>query len=154
FVVEGHRYGGKEFKFHATSSDFFPPYLAGIGLGFAWVIFVVFVMMPLMFSGGHVAGPPEKWKIYSVAGFEYAGFFLVGIYVVARITNLVYNKTELDGHRLQSSLRARDLILLYVTNTFAILLSLGMLIPWAMVRMAKYRASCLTLLASGDLDTF
>jgi len=153
FVVEGHRFGGKEFKFHATSGDFFPPYLAAIGLGFLWVIFVVVVMMSVVFAGGH-AGPPEKWKIYSVAAFEYAGFFLIGIYVVARVTNLVYNKTELDGHRLQSSLRARDLMALYVGNTFAILFSAGLLIPWAMVRMAKYRASCLTLLASGDLDTF
>jgi uncharacterized membrane protein YjgN (DUF898 family) len=154
FVVEGHRYGGKAFRFHATSSDFFPPYLVAIGLGFLWVIFVVFVMMSLMFAGGQAAVPPEKWKIYSIAAFEYVGFFLIGIYVVARITNLVYNKAELDGHHLRSSLRARDLIVLYVGNTLAILLSLGMLIPWAMIRMAKYRASQLTLLASGDLDTF
>ena len=43
---------------------------------------------------------------------------------------------------------------LYLTNTLAIVASAGMLIPWAMIRMARYRASRLTLLAHGDLDAF
>jgi len=154
FVVEGHRFGGKAFTFHATSGDFFPPYLAAMGMGFVWVLIVTFGTIPLLFAGGKVAGPPPQWTIYTIVASEYAGFFLIGIYVVSRITNLVYNNAELDGHRMRSTLRARDLIWLYVNNTFAILFTFGMLIPWAMIRMAKYRAAQLTLLACGDLDTF
>jgi uncharacterized membrane protein YjgN (DUF898 family) len=36
----------------------------------------------------------------------------------------------------------------------AIVFSLGLLVPWAMVRLAKYRARHFVLLASGDLDAF
>jgi uncharacterized membrane protein YjgN (DUF898 family) len=43
---------------------------------------------------------------------------------------------------------------LYLVNTLAILCSAGMLIPWAMIRLARYRASRLTLLSAGNLDTF
>jgi len=154
FVVEGHRFGGKAFTFQATSGDFFPPYLIAMGLGFLWVVVVAIGSASLVFAGGSTDGPPAHWVIYAIVGFEYAGFFLIGIYVVSRITNLVYNKAELDGHRMRSTLRARDLIRLYAVNTVAILFTFGMLIPWAMIRMAKYRAAQLALLACGDLDTF
>lgn len=35
----------------------------------------------------------------------------------------------------------------------AVLLSLGLLIPWVMVRMARYRASKTVLIAGGSLDS-
>jgi uncharacterized membrane protein YjgN (DUF898 family) len=153
YMVENHRYGGKAFKFHAVAGDFFPVYLTAMGLGFLWVLIVIFAAIPLLASG-FGAGPPPQWKIYSIVGLEYFGFFLIGIYVVARIANVVYNNAELHGHRFRSALRARDLMRLYIVNTLAILFSLGMLIPWAMIRMAKYRASKLTLIAQGDLAAF
>jgi len=154
FVVTGHRYGGKEFKFEATAGDFFPPYLAAMGLGFLWIVFVFFVLFAWLMSSHEAGELPAHWRIYSVVGLEYLGFFLIGIYVVSRITNLVYNKAELAGHRFISTLGAREMMWLYAGNTLAILCSLGMLIPWAMIRMAKYRAAHLSLFVNGDLDAF
>lgn len=154
FLVTGHRYGGKAFTFEATSGDFFPPYLAAMGLGFVWLLVVFFVLFRVLMSDHMADGPPAPWKIYSVVAFEYLGFFLIGIYVVSRITNLVYNKSELAGHRFASTLGAREMMWLYAGNTVAIVFSLGMLIPWAMIRMAKYRAAHLSLYAHGDLDAF
>ena len=43
---------------------------------------------------------------------------------------------------------------LYLSNAIAILVSLGLLVPWASVRMARYRVDNLELLAAGDLDDF
>ena len=43
---------------------------------------------------------------------------------------------------------------LYFSNSVAILLSLGLLIPWARIRMARYRAESLKLEARGSLDDF
>jgi len=153
YMVENHRYGGKAFKFHAVPGDFFPVYLTAMGLGFLWVLIVVFATIPIM-AHGYAAGPPPQWKVFTIVGLEYFGFFLIGIYVIARISNVVYNNAELDGHRFRSTLRARDLMRLYIVNTLAILCSLGMLIPWAMIRMAKYRAAQLVLVAQGDLAAF
>ena len=48
--------------------------------------------------------------------------------------------------------RAWPLLWLYVSNTLAVLLSMGLLVPWAKVRMVRYRLSCLELYASYDLD--
>jgi len=158
FVVESHRYGGKEFRFHARDGEFYPPYLIAFFSFIGWWIGIVFgsimLMAPFMRGSAAEASKMPQWPILVMAGLMYAGIFVVAIYLASRIANLVYNNSEIDGHRLLSTLRARDLVCLYLTNTLAILGSVGMLIPWAMVRMARYRASRLTLLAAGDLDAF
>jgi uncharacterized membrane protein YjgN (DUF898 family) len=76
-------------------------------------------------------------------------------YTRSRVTNLVFNATSLEGGwRLTSTLKARRLCLLYATNLVAIVVSLGMLMPWAAIRVARYRASCLALEGEGALDHF
>lgn len=74
--------------------------------------------------------------------------------VTTGLSNLWYNATALGEHRLRSSLRTPAMAWLYLTNTLAVALSLGLLLPWTRVRMARYRASCLELLAVGGLDGF
>jgi uncharacterized membrane protein YjgN (DUF898 family) len=84
----------------------------------------------------------------------YLGFFAIGIYVTARLFNLVWNNVRIGPHRFQADMRARDLIKLYFTNTLGILFSLGLAIPWAMIRTARYRAEHLALLPGAELDDF
>jgi uncharacterized membrane protein YjgN (DUF898 family) len=43
---------------------------------------------------------------------------------------------------------------LYLSNVCAIIFSLGLLIPWAEIRMTRYRMDNLKLLAAGDLAGF
>jgi uncharacterized membrane protein YjgN (DUF898 family) len=42
--------------------------------------------------------------------------------------------------------------LLFVTNALAILFSLGLMIPWATIRLARYRFERLELETAGGLD--
>jgi uncharacterized membrane protein YjgN (DUF898 family) len=51
-------------------------------------------------------------------------------------------------------LRARDVLWLYAGNIVAILCSVGLAVPWARIRLAKYRAEHFELLAAGDIDGF
>jgi uncharacterized membrane protein YjgN (DUF898 family) len=150
FVIEQHRFGGREFKFLAGSGDFYPPYIISIALVVGWIVVasIVFGMAVV----GH--GIPPAWSQMVLAGFVYFGYFLAWVYVYSRITNLTYNEAELDGYRLRSTLGAFELVKLYLLNTVAILLTLGMAIPWAAIRMAHYRAAHLELVAPGDLDSF
>jgi len=154
FLVENHRYGGVTFAFRALDSDFFMPYLKGFGLTIVWLIAAIFLSSMIMVMLTRGAKMPSPVAIYATVVLVYGGLFAVGIYVVSRVTNLLYNSVDIGGHRLKSTLGARELAGLYLTNTLAILASAGMLIPWAMIRMARYRASHLILLAHGDLDAF
>jgi len=109
------------------------------------------LMIPMIVSGGTGDGPPNG--IYVITGLVYVVYFVIFVYLASRVLNLTYNKTTLEGLGLRSTVRARDLMRLYAFNTFGIILSAGMLIPWAMIRMARYRASRLVLLADDDIDT-
>ena len=75
-------------------------------------------------------------------------------YIQARIWNLFYNSTQLAGHRFISSIRARDIAWLYASNLIVISITFGLMIPWAKIRLARYRASKLLLQPLGSLDGF
>jgi uncharacterized membrane protein YjgN (DUF898 family) len=153
FVVDNTRYGTAAFDFKALNGDFFPPYLKAFGLIILWYIVAAAMMFFIFRAFGmhlrHVQAP-----LYFVFAVMYAGFFAIAVYLTTRINNLVYNNVELAGNRLRSELRARDMIGIYASNTLAILCTAGMLAPWAMVRLARYRASRMMLISAGNLDTF
>lgn len=70
----------------------------------------------------------------------------------AGVSNAVYGSTRLGPHRLHSRLRGLPLTWLYVSNTLAIVASLGLLVPWAAIRTLRYRLDTLALTAGGSLD--
>ncbi|MBA8889833.1 uncharacterized membrane protein YjgN (DUF898 family) [Dokdonella fugitiva] len=154
FLVEQHRYGGVPFRFTATPGDFYPSYLAAFACGFIWSMLLSFVMVGAIGRHVSVDGTPPPMLVYGFPLLMYAGYFVIFAFLNASISNLVYNAVRLDNHRLHSTLRGSKLLWIYASNTLAILASIGMLIPWAMIRLARYRAECLTLLQAGDLDAF
>jgi uncharacterized membrane protein YjgN (DUF898 family) len=150
FLVEHHRFGRRDFDFSATAGDFYIPYFIAVGMMFGLWIGIA-ASMPLLISG--VGRDSGMAGFYFLLALSYAAYFVIFVYLASRILNLTYNKAALAGIALRSSVRARDLLRLYAFNTFGIILSLGMLIPWAMIRMARYRAARLVLLAGDDLDS-
>jgi uncharacterized membrane protein YjgN (DUF898 family) len=74
-------------------------------------------------------------------------------YTRSRIGNLVFATTSLERMvRFRSSVSARRLARLYAGNLLAILCSVGLLIPWAVVRVARYRVESLVALPRAPLD--
>jgi uncharacterized membrane protein YjgN (DUF898 family) len=150
FLVEHHRFGRRDFGFSATAGDFYIPYVIATGMVIGlWIALAA--MLPML-SGGVRRGSGMT-GIYVMLAVSYAAYFVIFVYLASRVLNLTYNHAALSGFSLRSTVRARDLMRLYFFNTLGILLSIGMLIPWAMIRMARYRASRLVLLTSDDLDT-
>jgi uncharacterized membrane protein YjgN (DUF898 family) len=80
--------------------------------------------------------------------------FLLFAYIRARTTNAVFNNLRVGPLRFECLLRARRLIWIYVSNVVVLLLSLGLATPWAVVRTMRYRASRMTAIAAGPLDSF
>ncbi len=158
FLVEHHRYGGVEFRFGATPGDFYPTYLGAFAAMFLWAI-VSGVMVVALFSRlAHTPDPADSQQ-FSVMAFApvvlvYAGYFVVFAFLAAAIANLVYNHVDIGGNRLRSTLAGGRLLWIYFSNTLAILGSAGLMIPWAMIRLARYRAECLAFLQAGNLDSF
>jgi len=96
--------------------------------------------------------------ILAIVAF-YIAFFIGAVpaflYYLVRIRNLAYNNMVLDGrHRFRSEVRARDYIGIALSNAIVVLLTIGFMMPWARVRMARYLASKTTLIAGGPLDVY
>jgi uncharacterized membrane protein YjgN (DUF898 family) len=81
------------------------------------------------------------------------GAFAYGIYQ-AGLTNLMYRNARIGDLRFRSELKPGPLAWIYISSGIAVVLSLGLLTPWAQVRLAHYRASALTLLTDSGLDAF
>jgi uncharacterized membrane protein YjgN (DUF898 family) len=71
------------------------------------------------------------------------------------VANLTFNATSLgESVHFVSTLKARKLAWIYFVNLLVIVVTGGLMVPWAVVRTAQYRASCLRVESAGDLESF
>ena len=139
FIVENSRYGTTRFALTATARDYYRlflsasvPFIIGVGLVAAVIFF-----LPLL-------AVPAALALY---------LYLFAFYSV-KTTNLQFNSSQLAAHRFKADLRIKEYLALVVTNSLATALTLGLFYPWAKIRTLRYRFSRLSLITSGDLDTF
>lgn len=155
FMVENHRYGGNWFRFLLRPGQFYPPYLIAWGAMMGWMFLFSFISFGLVMANiasGNSEDKTPAWLMMTILVLMYSGYFVVLAFLAAALSNLIYNHVEIDGRRFHSTLKGHRLLWIYTGNTVAILLSAGLLIPWAMVRLARYRAECLSVLSADDFN--
>ena len=95
------------------------------------------------------------WLLLEVGVFAlYFALLLAMPYFLTRSQNLIWNHTALGPHRFECRLRVRTVLWLYVSNFFLTVVTLGLFRPFAVVRMARYRAESMTLVPGESLDQF
>ena len=139
FIVENSSYGTTGFTFTATAGEYY-------GLVFSALIPIVIGIVFIAASGFFF--PPAAVLVGLVLYLYFFAFFSV------KTTNLLYNSSRLALHRMESTLKIKEYLLLVVTNSVATALTLGLFHPWAKVRTLRYKLEHLTMVASGDLDSF
>jgi uncharacterized membrane protein YjgN (DUF898 family) len=146
-MVRQARYGTEPFTFSASIGQFYKIYLSALMIGFAvgMVVGLPMILLALI--------PVIGWLAVPLGNFFF-GAVMLG-YVRSRTTNLVLNSTVLAGRvQFKSILSASQLAMLYMGNLLAIVCTLGLMIPWAEVRVARYRAEALSLESTSDLEGF
>ena len=156
FVVRNSRYGTSAFAFDWRAPPYYGVWVRALLL---WLLaaFMISVGMYFMMSDRLPLLEEGEGVAPLIAfGWAIALVPLVLTYglVQAGMTNLLYGQAQLDTLRFRSTLSAWPLTGLYVSNAVAIVLSVGLLVPWARVRMMHHRAQHLALVASGDLTQF
>lgn len=91
--------------------------------------------------------------LYGVVS-AYAFYLFVTPFLQSRIQNLVWQHTELAGHRFESRASARQLLWIHSSNLLMVTLTLGLFKPFAQIRVLKYRVESLTLIPDGSLEEF
>jgi uncharacterized membrane protein YjgN (DUF898 family) len=148
FIIEHTSYGGKKGIFFATGGQFFKIYLVAglISMAAAIPFFVLISLFAFL--------KQSRFPAYIGVAPVYAGYVLMFAYIQSRSGNLVWNHTRLGPLRFRSTLRWGGLIKLYVMNALGIIVSLGLLIPWAVMRTVKYRIDHMEVIPEGGLDEF
>jgi uncharacterized membrane protein YjgN (DUF898 family) len=161
FLVQRARYGCSPFAFTGEASWFYVVYVVG-GIIYAGVI----IAAGLLVGGasvllGMIAGTDmqsldlegaEKAIAIGVGLVLYAlmllSFLVFNSAIQALIANHVWQHTSIGKVGFDLRLNVWRVIWIQSTSIVAIIASLGLLIPWAKVRMARYRLSCFAMVAA------
>ena len=154
FLLANQRYGTARMQFHVGAQPFFATYLLG-GVGFlavSLVLVLLFITLSAALSGA--ASQVPRFAAVAMTPVALMGYLAAITFVRVRNLNTVWNSVTLAEHRFESSLTFGGMYRLSLVNTVAVILSAGLFLPWARVRMAQYRAEHTALLVQGDLGEF
>lgn len=154
FIIDNSAYGSSQFNLSATTGQFYSIYLKTTG--FALLVFLISITF---FQLLDLLGPEQSKNISAAVALLmfilfYPLLMVIYGYLYTTITNLVINHSTLKQYQFESRLETSKMCWLYFSNTLAIIFSLGLLIPWAMIRTARYRISCMSLVANSELEAF
>jgi uncharacterized membrane protein YjgN (DUF898 family) len=145
-------FGQTPFSFSAAPRPFYTIY------GRAALVMVgIFVLIIALMIGGTMLGKAVGQSAAAfvlIAPVCLLAFAALAAYVAARLGNLVWNSTMLGEHRFESTLAVKALMWIQISNVLLVLVTLGFYLPWAMVRLARYRAENLSLVPAAPLENF
>jgi uncharacterized membrane protein YjgN (DUF898 family) len=145
-------YGNAMGRFHGRARGFYWIYLQA-------VLLIVLVtaglggLFAILTGGGGGTGWFVTVGIAAALAFYALLFFMVA-FIQARLQNYVWNNSLLGLLGFDSSIWARRLTFISVTNLVLIVCTLGFYTPFAAVRMYRYRVESVAVLSTGDLDGF
>lgn len=166
FAIDNTAFGQTNFKLTTTSGPFYSVYWKTVGVALLGFILAMLLIAGLTFliGGATIADPDvlaETPEAALPAAMEmvillpilvvYLGIF---VYSQVRYRNLVWNRTGLGGNTFVSTFSVRQMCWLYLSNIAAIVFSLGLLTPWAQIRMAKYRAEHTEINLADDWQSY
>jgi len=172
YTIDNHNYGNSSFKLMLKNANFYYAIylkLAGIVLLGLIVVFIIGIFASFMFASLSSINPnslssfdpsntaaliallPLIIVVYAFIIFAYA--FLIA-FVKAQTYNAIYSNTKIGSHTIVANMSVGGLTLLYVTNTLAIIFTLGLFTPWALVRSARFKAQSTSIKVSGTLNDF
>ncbi len=144
FLARNVNFGTASARFHATSKDYY------------W-IYGIWYLSTLLFAGlialiGYI-NSTSLMIMLIIAAISY--FPLSRAYLSTRRYNLLFGNLEIgDGHRFLANTEFLSYFFLVLTNSFAVALSFGLMVPWAKIRTARYYLMHTQLLANSDLNEF
>jgi uncharacterized membrane protein YjgN (DUF898 family) len=155
-------FGRTQCSFHARAGQFYLIYLLllaalvvfAVVIGVSGIIGVFVALSRAQAHGGHV----DPHAMLRALGILYGVLILMGVSVGpafhALITNLIWNNTRVGEHRIECQMSPFALIWISFSNLVLVVLTVGLFMPWAQVRLAKFQLESVRLWPAGDLQEF
>lgn len=158
FVTDHSGYGKTPFVFLGSFKEVYLLLLKGSLYLFCLLMGGYILMIAALISSLENPSYIPSWFFNVVLVFLTAGIIigliLIVVYLDVVVKNYFWNHTWLDKIRFKSTLEVSKMFWLYVTNILGILLSAGLLIPWATIRSARYRLENLHLITADPSQEF
>ncbi len=160
YRIGRHRLGGHRFSFDSGIGPFYRAFL----LAAAWAVIALALSYALALAVGYTwsADGANQTGGGAASLLPLLPLLIVVIALLPAATiyaaftrNAIYAGTALEGgHRFESTVAASRLFWISISNAVAIVVSLGMLLPWARIRVARYLCAHTWLKPAGSLDDF
>jgi uncharacterized membrane protein YjgN (DUF898 family) len=147
------RFGTARFAFTAGPRDFYRVYLRAFAM-VAIVLVPVVALLVATVAANPSGGVDTALSVGLAIAVFYLAILAVRPYLMARLQNVVWSHTTLAPHAFRSEVEVGRMIFISATNLLAIVMTLGLYLPFAQVRSARYQLERVTLLAAGPLDSF
>jgi uncharacterized membrane protein YjgN (DUF898 family) len=126
----------------------------GVVVGISGVFGVFAALAEAQKHGGHI----DPHATIRAVIILYAALIVMAVSIGptfhALITNLIWNNTRIGEHRIECNISAWKLIWITLSNLVLVVLTIGLFIPWAQVRLTKYQLESVRLLPATDLQEF
>lgn len=158
FIVNSTRFGRTDFRFSGGAGEFFAIYIGAAmlvaGIAVVWTPIYIWVLSPAVSQMD--VSQNEALTIGLIVGLlaSLLLYLPAFAFVQSRVNNYTFENTVIEANAFRAEWRARDLFWIYLTNALAIILSVGLLIPWASVRVARYKLERISLAVPVSLDGF
>lgn len=162
YMIGKSRFGRLPFSVSMLAGPLYKSYFLTWLVGAALLIAVSIVaaifagVIAVLLSGIDMPEDQMALLIQYINPMTYVTLFVyIGLagYLRARLTNYVYSNTQIGGkHHLQSTLDPFRFMWIEASNWAVIGITFGLGLPWARVRMAKYRADHTHVTIHGSLD--
>ncbi len=142
YMVKNSSYGTSNFDFKATYGDYGMIFLAVIGAGLV-------IGLPIGLIAAFAPALSVITPVLMIA--TYVGILL---YFIVHTNNLFFNKLSLTEHTFNSNATMGSLGKVILINALLTIVTLGLYLPAAKVRITKYWCSCISMDAVEPLDNF
>jgi uncharacterized membrane protein YjgN (DUF898 family) len=158
FQHEESRFGDTHFAFDATVGSFYKVYLIGFLVAVGGVFGIVMLfgssVALLLVGGGKNMGGAAMLPLILMIFCIYAWLFTIFPLFLTMMQNLIWNHTRLGPHQFFADLKWGRMTFLVLTNLLGIIFTFGLFMPFAKVRMLKYRVESIAIKVEGGLDDF
>ena len=142
YQIKNSAYGTAKFNFEAGYKDYGLIFLTMLGIG-------LMVGLPAWAIG--IYAPSIGFLSPILIAIMYIG---LNLFFIVQSTNLYYKSMSLVKHTFTSTLSIPSLGWVMLVNLFLTIITIGLYLPAAKVRMTKYICSCLVMNATDSLDNF
>jgi uncharacterized membrane protein YjgN (DUF898 family) len=161
-IVNNTNYGNLNFNLEVSGAKYYSAYLLGVLLSLALLIPYVVLATQVGAVFGENSQTTSAFPIVLGASV-FLLYYVVGQFISAYIMRATTNGTvmaataNIDGeqqsiHRLGCDWTLPSMLGIYLTNLIAIALSLGLLVPWAQMRILRYQLNHTWVEVTGTLD--